>query len=56
MPGALVTMVAGVGAARLARYASFRVLVPAGLLLAAAGFGVLAVALDGPEWRSARQC
>ena len=49
VPGALVTMVAGVGAARLARYASFRTLVPAGLLLAAAGFGVLAVALDGPD-------
>ena len=49
VPGALVTMVAGVGAARLARYASFRTLVPAGLLFAAAGFGVLAVALDGPE-------
>jgi DHA2 family multidrug resistance protein-like MFS transporter len=49
VPGALVTMVAGVGAARLARYASFRILVPAGLLFAAAGFGVLAVALDGPE-------
>jgi MFS transporter, DHA2 family, multidrug resistance protein len=49
VPGALVTMVAGVGAARLARYASFRTLVPVGLLLAAAGFGVLAVALDGPE-------
>jgi MFS transporter, DHA2 family, multidrug resistance protein len=28
VPGSLVTMVAGVGAARLARYASFRVLVP----------------------------
>ena len=34
-------MVAGVGAARLARYAPFRVLVPAGLLLAAAGYVVV---------------
>jgi MFS transporter, DHA2 family, multidrug resistance protein len=48
VPGALVTMVAGVGAARLARYASFRTLVPTGLLLAAAGFAVLAAALKGP--------
>ena len=43
VPGSLVTMVAGVGAARLARYAPFRVLVPAGLLTAAAGFALFAV-------------
>jgi MFS transporter, DHA2 family, multidrug resistance protein len=47
VPGSLVTMVAGVGAARLARYASFRVLVPGGLLLAATGY-VLCAVLDGP--------
>lgn len=46
VPGSVVTMVAGVGAARLARLAPFRVLVPAGLLLAAAGF-VAAVLIDG---------
>ncbi len=46
VPGSIVTMVAGVGAARLARYASFRVLVPTGLLLAAAGYVVM-VLLDG---------
>jgi DHA2 family multidrug resistance protein-like MFS transporter len=41
VPGSVVTMVAGVGAARLARLAPFRVLVPAGLLLAAAGYLVV---------------
>ncbi len=46
VPGSLVTMVAGVGAARLVRYAPFRVLVPTGLLLAATGFAV-AVLADG---------
>jgi MFS transporter, DHA2 family, multidrug resistance protein len=46
VPGSIVTMVAGVGAARLARYAPFRVLVPTGLLLAAAGYVVM-VLLDG---------
>ncbi len=46
VPGSVVTMVAGVGAARLARLAPFRVLVPAGLLLAAAGF-VVAVLVGG---------
>jgi DHA2 family multidrug resistance protein-like MFS transporter len=46
VPGSVVTMVAGVGAARLARLAPFRVLVPAGLLLAAAGY-VVAALLDG---------
>jgi DHA2 family multidrug resistance protein-like MFS transporter len=46
VPGSVVTMAAGVGAARLARYAPFRVLVPVGLLLAAAGYGVYAV-VDG---------
>ena len=44
VPGSIVTMVAGVGAARLARLAPFRVLVPAGLLLAAAGFVVAVLA------------
>ena len=39
-------MVAGVGAARLARYAPFRVLVPVGLLLAASGY-VVVLLLDG---------
>jgi MFS transporter, DHA2 family, multidrug resistance protein len=43
VPGSLVTMVAGVGAARLARYAPFRVLVPVGLLLVAAGYAVWAL-------------
>jgi DHA2 family multidrug resistance protein-like MFS transporter len=43
VPGSVVTMAAGVGAARLARYAPFRVLVPAGLLLAAAGYAVFAL-------------
>jgi MFS transporter, DHA2 family, multidrug resistance protein len=43
VPASLVTMVAGVGAARLARYAPFRVLVPAGLLLAGAGYAVYAL-------------
>src|SRR6185295_3823415 len=46
VPGSIVTMVAGVGAARLARYAPFRLLVPKGLLLAAAGYVVM-VLLDG---------
>jgi DHA2 family multidrug resistance protein-like MFS transporter len=46
VPGSIVTMVAGVGAARLARYAPFRVLVPVGLLLAAAGY-VVVLLLDG---------
>jgi DHA2 family multidrug resistance protein-like MFS transporter len=46
VPGSVVTMAAGVGAARLARYAPFRVLVPVGLLLAAAGYAVFALA-DG---------
>jgi DHA2 family multidrug resistance protein-like MFS transporter len=46
VPGSVVTMVAGVGAARLARLAPFRVLVPAGLLLAAAGYAVV-VLRDG---------
>ena len=41
VPGSIVTMVAGVGAARLARYAQFRVLVPTGLLLAASGYVVI---------------
>jgi DHA2 family multidrug resistance protein-like MFS transporter len=44
VPGSVVTMVAGVGAARLARHAPFRVLVPAGLLLVAAGYVVYALA------------
>ena len=43
VPGSIVTMAAGVGAARLARLAPFRVLVPAGLLLAAAGYVVAAL-------------
>ena len=43
VPGSVVTMVAGVGAARLARLAPFRVLVPAGLLLAAGGYVVAAL-------------
>lgn len=43
VPGSVVTMVAGVGAARLARHAPFRVLVPAGLLLAAVGFAAYAL-------------
>jgi MFS transporter, DHA2 family, multidrug resistance protein len=47
VPGSLVTMAAGVGAARLARFAPFRVLVPTGLLLAATGFVGYAV-LSGP--------
>jgi MFS transporter, DHA2 family, multidrug resistance protein len=47
VPGAVVTMGAGVGAARLARYAPFRVLVPAGLLLAAAGYAAYAL-VSGP--------
>jgi len=46
VPGSVVTMVAGVGAARLARYAPFRVLVPVGLLLAASGY-VVVLLLDG---------
>ena len=46
VPGSIVTMAAGVGAARLARLAPFRVLVPAGLLLAAAGY-VVAALVDG---------
>lgn len=46
VPGSVMTMAAGVGAARLARYAPFRVLVPAGLLLAAAGYAVYAF-VDG---------
>jgi len=46
VPGSIVTMAAGVGAARLARLAPFRVLVPAGLLLAAAGYVVVAL-VDG---------
>jgi MFS transporter, DHA2 family, multidrug resistance protein len=46
VPGSIVTMVAGVGAARLARYAPFRVLVPVGLLLAASGY-VVVLLLDG---------
>jgi DHA2 family multidrug resistance protein-like MFS transporter len=46
VPGSVVTMAAGVGAARLARYAPFRVLVPVGLLLAAAGYAVYAL-VDG---------
>jgi DHA2 family multidrug resistance protein-like MFS transporter len=47
VPGSVATMVAGVGAARLARYAPFRLLVPAGLLTAAAGF-LLAAEVAGP--------
>ena len=43
VPGSIVTMAAGVGAARLARLAPFRVLVPAGLLLAAGGYVVAAL-------------
>jgi DHA2 family multidrug resistance protein-like MFS transporter len=46
VPGSVMTMAAGVGAARLARYAPFRALVPAGLLLAAAGYAVYAL-VDG---------
>jgi DHA2 family multidrug resistance protein-like MFS transporter len=46
VPGSIVTMAAGVGAARLARLAPFRVLVPAGLLLAAGGY-VVAALVDG---------
>jgi MFS transporter, DHA2 family, multidrug resistance protein len=46
VPGSVVTMAAGVGAARLARYAPFRVLVPVGLLLAGAGYAVFAL-VDG---------
>jgi len=38
LPGFVMTMVAGLAAARLARRFPLRVLVPAGLLLAAAGF------------------
>src|SRR5919112_4901654 len=37
VPGCVATMVAGVSAARLARHAPFRLLVPGGLLLAAVG-------------------
>lgn len=40
LPGFAITMVAGIGAARLARHFPPRTLVPAGLLLAAAGFAV----------------
>jgi DHA2 family multidrug resistance protein-like MFS transporter len=47
VPGSVVTMAAGVGAARLARYAPFRLLVPVGLMLATAGF-VVAALLAGP--------
>ncbi|MDN5751641.1 MAG: MFS transporter, partial [Pseudonocardia sp.] len=38
LPGFAITMVAGLAAARLARHLPLRALVPAGLLLAAAGF------------------
>lgn len=38
LPGFAITMVAGLAAARLARHLALRTLVPAGLLLAAAGF------------------
>ena len=47
VPGSVATMVAGVSAARLARHAPFRLLVPGGLLLAAVGY-VLCAVLDGP--------
>ncbi len=40
LPGFAITMVAGIGAARLARYFPLRALVPAGLLLTAAGFAL----------------
>ena len=43
VPGSIVTMAAGVGATGLARLAPFRVLVPAGLLLAAGGYVVAAL-------------
>lgn len=46
LPGFVMTMVAGVAAAQLARRFSLRVLVPTGLLLAAAGF-LLCTALGG---------
>jgi DHA2 family multidrug resistance protein-like MFS transporter len=46
IPGFAMTMAAGLVATRLARWFSLRALVPAGLLLAAAGFG-LAALLDG---------
>jgi MFS transporter, DHA2 family, multidrug resistance protein len=47
LPGFAITMVAGLAAARLARRFPLRTLVPAGLLLAAAGF-LLTVLLGGP--------
>ena len=56
VPGSIVTMVAGVGAARLARYAPFRVLVPAGLLLAAAGYVVAASCWTAWARRWRRPC
>ncbi|WP_300018346.1 MFS transporter [Pseudonocardia sp.] len=46
LPGFALTVVAGLAATRLARRFPLRALVPAGLLLAAAGFG-LAALLDG---------
>ncbi len=46
VPGSVATVAAGLGAARLARHAPFRVLVPAGLLLVATGFAAYAL-LDG---------
>ena len=46
LPGFVLTMVAGLVASRLGRRFSLRVLIPAGLLLAASGF-LLAAALGG---------
>jgi DHA2 family multidrug resistance protein-like MFS transporter len=46
LPGFVVTMLAGLAAARLARHFPLRVLVPAGLLLTAAGY-LLCTALGG---------
>ncbi|MCW2717507.1 MAG: transporter, family, multidrug resistance protein [Pseudonocardiales bacterium] len=46
LPGFVMTMLAGLVASRLARYFSLRTLVPAGLLLAAAGF-LLCLGLGG---------
>jgi MFS transporter, DHA2 family, multidrug resistance protein len=48
VPGSVVTMVAGVYAARLARRLPFRLLVPTGLLLVAAGYVLVALPATGP--------
>lgn len=48
LPGFAITMVAGIGAARLARHFPLRALVPAGLLLTAAGFAVCLLLAESP--------